>query len=351
MFFFFFNFNNEKRLGYKKLSKSDLGLGESHQTHIGLYEDVFTFLGDTDVVRSALLVYDKYCEILDCSFDRIHNPNDSYRSPKIRIGQDPNNSVVAKIREFAKQSPDSNWYLLWSGLESNKLTFWLIKEDSVDFNLISKILPKVNHVYSEKDSCYSEAINVFEQKVNHVSTGVEKEIEVASQIGDSKNWFSKSDVERAEKRFKEIGKKGEILVDEFLAKQKSKGIISSYVWENKSKESGLPFDFIINDRSFVDVKSTTFNFEQYLYFSNQEVDFADEHNDSYSVYRVYNMSETQALMKVCSHGNPYFSSMHANIAQFKNEVTKQKAMLQTLKLGILPETCFSVISESPIKLL
>ena len=40
MFFFFF-FDIEKRIGLKKLSNADLGLGEtSRQTHIGLYGDV-----------------------------------------------------------------------------------------------------------------------------------------------------------------------------------------------------------------------------------------------------------------------------------------------------------------------
>lgn len=351
MFFFFFNFNDEKRLGYKKLSKSDLGLGGSHQTHIGLYEDVFTFLGDTDVVKSAMLVCGKYCEILDCSFDRIENPDGTFRSPKIKVGKDSKNSVVTKIREFAAKSPNSDWYLLWSGLESEELTFWLIKGDSTDYDKVSKILPKVNHVYSEADECYSKALEIFTHKVNEVSTRVKKEIEAASQIGDPKNRYKRSDVERAEKLFKEIGKKGESLVAEYLSKQKSEGKISSFIWENQSKESGLPYDFIINDNSYVDVKSTSFDFEQYLYYSNQEVDFANKQNDKYCVYRVYDMSENEAFMKVCSQCNPYLSTIDEHIAKFVNEVEKQKAMLQTLKLGILPNNCFSEISQSTIKLL
>ena len=114
--FIFFKFNKEKRLGFKKLTEADLGLSTSHQTHIGLYEGVFTFLQNSDVVKSGILIYNDYCEVLDCSFDRIQNPDGSFRSPKIKIGSDSNNSIVAKIREFAKVSPKSKWYLIWSGL-------------------------------------------------------------------------------------------------------------------------------------------------------------------------------------------------------------------------------------------
>ena len=97
MFFFFF-FNNEKRIGFKKLSAADLGLSNtSHQSHIGLYEGVLNFLENTDVVKSAMLIYGDYCDILDCSFGRIENPNGSYRSPKIRIGNDSDNSIVSKM--------------------------------------------------------------------------------------------------------------------------------------------------------------------------------------------------------------------------------------------------------------
>ena len=351
MFFFFFNFNDEKKLGFKKLSKSDLGLGTSHQTHIGLYEDVFTFLGDSDVVRTAMLIYDKYCEILDCSFDRIQNPNGSFRSPKIKVGQDPENSVVTKIREFAAQSPNSDWYLLWSGLESEELTFWLVKGDSTDFKTISRILPEANKVYSEVDGCYSKALDAFTKKVNEVSTGVQKEIETASQIGDLRNRYKKSDVEKAERLFKEIGQKGEHLVAEYLSKQKAGGVITSFDWMNQSRESGLPFDFIINGSSFVDVKSTSFDFEQYVYFSNQEVEFASKQKDNYSVYRVFGMRDSEAYMKVCKQGFPYLSSIEEHIRQFSIDMTNKDAMLQTVKLGILPKVCFSSISNTPINLL
>lgn len=348
MFFFFF-FNNEKRLGFKHLTKSDLGLGDSHQTHIGLYEDVFTFLQDSDVVKSAMLIYDDYCEILDCSFDRIQNQDGSFRSPKIKVGNDSANSVVTMIRKFAKNEPDADWYLIWSGLESEELTFWLIRKGSDDYKSVMQVLPVSNKVYSDKDQCYPKAIELLTLKVNNVSLHVQKEIETASQIGNFNNKYKKVDIERAEKAFKEIGKKGEILVNEYLSKQKVLGKISSFEWQNSSRESGNPYDFVINNRYYVDVKSTGYDFNQNVYFSNQEISFACLNNDVYSVYRVYGLNDKYISMNICSQCNPYLSHINGKIIRFINDIERQDAGLSALKLSVLPSKCFTNI-QSPIKL-
>lgn len=39
----FFNFNQENRIGFKKLTSSDLGRSSGNQTHIGLYDGVLSF--------------------------------------------------------------------------------------------------------------------------------------------------------------------------------------------------------------------------------------------------------------------------------------------------------------------
>lgn len=96
----FFKINAECHIGFKKLTAADLGIGTSHQTHIGLYEGVLNFLPDVDVVSTAMLICDGYCDIIKCYFDRIENPDGTFRSPKIRIGGSEE-SVVKRIREFA----------------------------------------------------------------------------------------------------------------------------------------------------------------------------------------------------------------------------------------------------------
>ncbi len=345
MFFFFFN--DENRIGFKKLTGADLGISEtSHQSHIGLYEGVLEFLDDSDVVRSAMLIYGDYCNVLDCSFDRIKNPDDSYRSPKIRIGQDSDNSVVSKIREFARKNPNDDWYLAWMGLESKELVFWLVKSGTTDYDTARSFFPKDKIVLQEDSPTYNAAKDYLLNRINFLSVDVQKDIEVKSLIGDTKRKYKVRDLENAERQFKLTGKEGEELVAQFLEKERFAKRIESFVWENRSCESGLPYDFIVNGKIFVDVKSTRFDFEQFLFYSNQEIDFAAaQSNYTYSVYRVFDMNVEQRKLVICNDCQQYMKSVQQPIVDFKKAVRTQHALMQSIKLGLKPSICFNEISN------
>ena len=345
MFFFFFN--SENKIGFKRLTKADLGISEtSHQSHIGLYDGVLEFLDDTDVVRSAMLIYENYCNVLDCSFDRIQNPDGSYRSPKIRIGQDPAYSVVSKIREFAGVHPNDDWYLAWMGLESKELVFWLIKNDTADYITARNFFPKDNIVLEGNTPSFSEAKNYLLKRINFVSIDVQKDIEIRSLMGNLNNKYKRMDLENAERQYKQIGMEGEALVAQYLEKEKTAGHISSYEWKNKSSESGLPFDFIIDSSLFVDVKATRFDFEQFLFYSNQEIDFAATLDKSaYAVYRVYDMNTEQSKLTICNDCQSYMKSIQQPIFNFKNAILAQQALMHGIKLGLKPSVSFNNISQ------
>ena len=345
MFFFFFN--NERRIGFKQLTLPDLGLSTtSHQTHIGLYQDVLTFLDDSDVVKSAMLIYNEYCDILPCLFDRIKNPDGTYRSPKIRMGDSNEDSIVSKIREFAKEKPELEWYLIWTGLDSDELVFWLLNNKSKEYSEMTHLLPKIDVVYKENSPGLSEALNIIMRKVNFVSEDIQKDLEIMSQIDKSSRHYKPKDIEKAEKRAKETGRKGEELIAEYLDKEKSAGKISCFDWVNKSKESGLPFDFCIDKKQYVDVKSTLFNFEQPLVFSNYEIDFlVSKEETEYSVFRVYDLKKEQCKLRICNKCLAYMSAMQKSIVDFKRNVTIQDAILPNIKLGIKPTTCFTEVQS------
>lgn len=348
-FFFFFFFNNENRIGYKKLSRADLGISDSsNQTHIGLYEGVLDFLEDTDVVKSAMLIYDGYCDILNCSFDRIKTPEGHYRSPKIRIGSDASSSIVYKIREFAKQDTNADWYLAWTGLESKELVFWLIKGGSEDYKVAQTFFPSDRSVLDESSPTFIIAKDYLLKRINFVSVDVQKDIEVRSQIGDTSRLYKPKDIEKAERLFKETGKKGEELIAQYLDREMKAGLIQSYQWANQSKESGLPYDFIIDDKQFVDVKSTRFDFEQYLYFSDAEIDFVTRKKSlSYSVYRVFDMNTDEKKLRICNDCNNYMQQINTPIINIKKEMVVHNTLLDTLKIGVKPNDCFVNI-QNPI---
>lgn len=347
----FFHTNNEKRIGWKKLSQADLGFSPiSRQTHIGLYEDVLTFLDDSDVIRTAMLFYGDYCDILNCSFDRIQNPDGSFRSPKIRIGQS-SDSVVAKIREFAAADPEADWYLIWVGLDSNELVFWLIKSGTADYQAVKDVFLKAPRVISPEYAYFKDAVTILENRINEVSSDLQKDLEIASQTKNPRRAYRPRDLEKAENLFKTIGKAGEALIAEYLDRKKTAGEISSFLWMNKDGESGAPYDFIVDEslstENFIDVKSTRFDFDQQIIFSSQEVGFIDYVNNDirYSVFRVYDIQEIETKLRICNECLSYMSRLYGDIVSFKNEIEPYRAIMTTASLAIDPAACFQRISD------
>lgn len=109
----FFEVHSEKKIGFKKLSPNDLGLKESgHQTHIGLYQHVLDFLPDNHVEKAAILIYDDYCEILNCDYGKINRSTGKMEAPNIKSGARNEHTIVNQIREFASLKPTCEWYLV-----------------------------------------------------------------------------------------------------------------------------------------------------------------------------------------------------------------------------------------------
>lgn len=349
MFFFFF-FDIEKRIGLKKLTNADLGTSStSRQTHIGLYNDVLQFLED-NAVTTAMLIYDNYCQILDCYFDRIENSDGTFRSPKIRSGNRNEDSIVSKIREFASTDTSAEWYLLWSGLENQDLVFWLINNKSDDYNIIKGLIGSKTRIISDDDMAYATLRNIMVNRINLSSIDIQKDIEIISQTGVPSKKYKPFDLEKAKRNIAKIGKKGEELVNDYLERLKSLNEIESFEWLNKSKESGLPYDFILNQEHYIDVKSTRFDFSQNIVFSNQEVGFINqlESNFTYSVYRVFDITETNANLKICTQCMPYIQKINTDVQTFNDSIAQNKTTLLGLNVAVSPADCFKIIQNTII---
>ena len=103
-------------------------------------------------------------------------PDGTFRSPKIRIGADANNSVVSKIREFARTSPNDDWYLAWSGLESKELVFWLVKSNSIDYTKARSFFTKDNIILKEDSPTYNDAKDYLLQRINFTSENIQRDL-------------------------------------------------------------------------------------------------------------------------------------------------------------------------------
>ena len=341
-------FDIEKRIGLKELSRADLGTSStSNQTHIGLYNDVLQFLGD-NVVTTAMLVYGDYCQMLDCYFDRIENPNGTYRSPKIRIGNKNDDSIVSKIREFALTDVNANWYLVWSGLENKDLVFWLINSKSHDFDVIKDLAGSKTHIITDEDKVYARIKNIMVSKINQSSINIQKEIEIISQTLVQCKKYKPFDLEKAKRNMAIVGKRGEELVNQYLEQLLHLHKVDSFEWMNKSRESGLPYDFILNQKQYIDVKSTRFDFSQDIVFSNQEIDFVKQQKSEfdYSVYRVFDITEANANLKICTQCMTYMEQLYKDVQTFNEAIIQNKTRLLGLNIAISPTDCFRNIADT-----
>lgn len=335
----FFKLHNEGKIGFKKMSESDLGLGTSHQTHIGLYDGIFTFLHNRDVEEEAMLIYNNRIDFVYCYFDRIETPTGEFRSPKIRKGDSI--SITAIVRDAAKSCPNYEWFLIWFGLENEQMVFYFFNNHSKDYQELKNILDfsKKGGKISKEETGFNKLLSYLENKVNLSGKSIIEDLEIASQIGSSKKYRA-FDLERANNLFKTIGKKGEELIAEFLDKKHSKKQILNYTWYNQSKETGLPYDFSIQHNNqqviYIDVKSTGYKFERPIIFSDNEIDYISE-IPYYHIYRIFDLSENESPKLRISENNKILAkAITPKIDLLKKSLKETQIELKELKFSINP---------------
>lgn len=342
----FFELHDENKIAYKQLTDVDLGRKKSsNQTHIGLFGDVFTYLPNEKEIDDCMLIYENSVEFLPLNFNRIQNPDGTYRSPKIRKGERNEISVVTFIRDKAKEFEDSvKWYLFWFGLKGGQPVFFLFNEKSTTHSEIISLgislSDGVKDRISDNDPQFVPLLQYLENLVNDAGVEIAEELEVIAQtayIAPKK--YREYDFNKAREIFTEIGKEGEYLVERYFSELKSHGEVLSYKWVNEDKESGLPYDFYYETSTgeivYLDVKTTNYKFEQKMIFSSQEIDFATSNNNKYCVYRVYNNDEGKRCLKICSNLKGVFMNIHSNTEIYKQSINSV-AQLETVKLAILP---------------
>lgn len=349
----FFEVHPESKIAFKKLSKNDSGLNPTgNQTHIGLSNQLLGFMPNSIVERSALLVCDNYCDVLPCEYGKIHRKEGQYNSPNLKSGDKDIVTIVNKIREFVAKKPSHDWYLAWFGLKSQELVFWLMSDDSDDYLNASHLFTNTKlKVYGKESLVFDSAINFLENKINGVSVSLQKDLEISSMLGYDKKLFNPHDLAKAQMRFNQIGRDGEELVAQYLDRQKHDGVIRSYSWQNKSKESWLPYDFIIDGKLYVDVKSTLFDFDHNIYFSENELEFtlSSRAKNKYAVFRIFDIEETQKKLRVCRDCRDFTGLVHQGICDFHDILTKEKATVKNLNIAVKPSDCF--VNIDPIIML
>jgi len=349
----FYNLHKDTSIGYKLLSDSDLGRGGSHQTHIGLLEGTLNFIPNYHQEASAQLIYNnEIIEVIDF-LDPIRRPDNSIRSPKIRSGtkkelkkyKDGITSTVNAIRNISQKYPNNNWYLFWFALDDKELIFILIRENSISYNDVKLIFGNLTtrNTITKSNPSFSIAINYFTSKVNNLNILYLEQLELYTQTNENTKLSrikpKRYDIEKAQKLFQAIGKKGEELVNHYLEKEKYNGEIQGFNWVNKDSESGFPFDFEITDNRgqlvYSDVKSTSYRFEQKIFFSSQELKFIQQ-NNNYLIHRVFDLNNYPKL-RICDNIETLSHGFVKNLNVFNTNIENDGLKLNGMQISVNPD--------------
>jgi hypothetical protein len=345
----FYNLHKDAIIGYKKLSQADLGTNpKGNQTHIGLYADTLQFIRNFYQEASAQVIYKNRIYESVSLINPIHTPSGSLRSPKMRIGNQQEletiglNSTANIIRNIANKDTYKNWFMLWFGLENEELVFLIFEENSSEYTLLFNELGDLTKGYIKPNTIsFSRVVSFIAQKVNYLNSSYLEELELLSQGSNAISTRKKPrryDIEKAQQLFQKMGRDGEELVNNYLEKEKFYNNIQNFNWVNKNSESGLPFDFeIINNNGkliYSDAKSTSYKFEQKIFFSSQELQFIYQ-NSNYLIHRVFNLREEPKL-KICNNIESVSHNFIKELNIFSQKINQNGLLFNSMKISINP---------------
>lgn len=195
-----------------------------------------------------------------------------------------------------------------------------------------------------EDATFLSFLHYFECLTNNVGSAIVEEIEAATQLsGISPRRHRSFDITRAKELFEKTGRDGEIAIDNYFSNLKKQKIIADYTWVNKDRECGLPYDFSYTTPSgntvYLDVKTTNYRFQQKMFFSSQEIEFATSPahaNDNYHVYRVYKNNTGELCLRISSNIQGLFMYIRSYTPNYESAINIV-AKVETIKYSILPE--------------
>jgi hypothetical protein len=107
--------------------------------------------------------------------------------------------------------------------------------------------------------------------------------------------------QRNKKIMENIGHEGEKCVNAYLQGLKNEGKIDNFDWVSKQNAIS-PYDFWVSpngdSRNFIDVKSTSGEFERKIHISLSELEVMSSDTEKYSIYRIFDIDENKRNAKL-----------------------------------------------------
>jgi hypothetical protein len=194
------------------------------------------------------------------------------------------------VNEFLKKGNDVQISTLEKILLNNA-----VSDEALDFFIEEfKKLLKYHRVYSYEEE---ETIHKSAELENFILGGSQgrKNLSKRGRI------ITPANFKRERKIMESIGYKGEKCVDAYLQGLKNEGKIADFDWVSKQNVIS-PYDFWIipdgNLKIYVDVKSTSGEFERKIHISLSELELMSSETERYDIYRIFDIDENNRTAKL-----------------------------------------------------
>ncbi|WP_028313650.1 protein NO VEIN domain-containing protein [Desulfatibacillum aliphaticivorans] len=144
--------------------------------------------------------------------------------------------------------------------------------------------------------------------------------------------ITQSTLRRRRKEAENIGHLGEEILNAFLEKRVEAGELRSFEWVSE-KNAVAPYDFelVNNDGTGVilDAKSTTGEFNRIIHVSMNELVEMASASRRYDIYRLYNVSEKGAKMRICQENRELAVSVIETFKKLPAGIRPDSVSIQT----------------------
>lgn len=255
-------------------------------------------------------------------------------------------SMFKKIRQITDSNIKSDWYLIFFSQTNLELTFLLINDQSREYEFLRKYnLHSKKNIFPNQD--LYEGMVYFLEKLMNMSditsfdfNNKKSKIKLTKKKHSVKKnkQLTNNYPNKSHKELKNTGKNGEKRINSYLIKEKKKNKIKNFTWLNQNIESKKPYDFMIHENSgkkiFIDAKSTSYQFNQPIYISENEIKFIRKKINNYYIYRVYDLDGIPKMKRSRNLSNliQYFD---LNYQTFKNKLKDSSINIRGLNLQIV----------------
>lgn len=204
-------------------------------------------------------------------------------------------------------------------------SMWVLEEELIQEVLSSAVPPSGHPLYDWAET------SLLEDAALGGVMGAE-----AINVRRGNRGISPEDFMRSRRNAEATGVAGEELLNEWLEGERRVGRVQAFEW-TASVNAVAPYDFLVTDHvgevRAVDAKSTVGGFGNPIHLSMSELMVAVHGSEPYDIYRLYEVSETGAKMRVAKNIGPSLGNTLAALSKLPKGITVDGLSIRPECLG------------------